>query len=81
MLLFSRASLQSLNESSLSQIEVGHLSSATEGVSNALAEGRREFRSDEGVAGQCGTLITPDFPQYGGKAVGKGEPLLVVQAL
>ncbi len=49
-----------------------------EGVSDAFAKGSREFRSVEGVAGQCETLLTPDLLRYGGKAVGKGWPLLVV---
>ncbi len=42
-----------------------------EGVGDAFAEGWREFRSVEGVAGQRKTLLTPDLPPYGGKAVGK----------
>jgi hypothetical protein len=60
------------------KLEFGHLGSVTEGVSDALAEGWREFRSVEGVAGQRKTLLTPDLPPYGGKAVSKGRSLLVV---
>ena len=59
-------------------LEFGHLGSVTEGVSDALAEGRREFRSVEGVVRQRKTLLTPDLPPYGAKAVGEGWPLLVV---